>query len=222
LFLPWDVAIDALGVLYVSDHGNQRIEKFSLTGSFLGHFFSWDFQSPGFIATDKHGNLFVSSPDGHNISKISSGGILLTSWGSQGSGDGHFEVPSGIAVDTLGTVFVSDSVTQVVQRFTSDGFFLGALGDGLRAPRGIELDQAGNLYVSNADDRIQKYTNTGAVLSEWGTHGAGDGEFSLPAGIAAFGRSIYIAESGNHRVQVFNYPVSILPTQWSAVKTRYR
>jgi glucose/arabinose dehydrogenase len=40
--------------------------------------------------------------------------------------------------------------------------------------------------------------------SKWGTYGEGDGEFEEPVGVAAApDGSVYILESGNHRLQKF-------------------
>jgi tripartite motif-containing protein 71 len=47
--------------------------------------------------------------------------------------------------------------------------------------------------------------SNGAVLARWGGAGAGPGQFVEPVGLAAdpSGR-IYVADTGNHRVQVFD------------------
>ncbi|TMI07410.1 hypothetical protein E6H34_08295 [Candidatus Bathyarchaeota archaeon] len=41
--------------------------------------------------------------------------MLLTAWGSKGSGSGQFMQPQGIALDTSGNVYVSDSITNNIQ-----------------------------------------------------------------------------------------------------------
>ena len=40
-------------------------------------------------------------------------------------------------------------------------------------------------------------------LREWGSAGAGDGQFNVPISVAVHGNEIYVTDSGNKRVQVF-------------------
>jgi len=47
-------------------------------------------------------------------------------------------------------------------------------------------------------------------VSEWGTRGSGDGQFSSPRGIAVGSRGIYVADQFNHRIQKFDYSGSFV------------
>ena len=53
---------------------------------------------------------------------------LSPQWGSEGSGDGQFYSPNGIAVDSSGNVYVADTENQRIQKFTTDGEFITAMG----------------------------------------------------------------------------------------------
>jgi DNA-binding beta-propeller fold protein YncE len=45
----------------------------------------------------------------------------------------------------------------------------------------------------------------GRFRCQWGSEGEGDGQFNTPAGVAVDGvGSVYVADTLNHRVQVFN------------------
>ena len=56
-----------------------------------------------------------------------------------------------------------------------------------------------------------------------GTSGTGDGEFFQPQGIAIFGSAIYVADTGNDRIQKFaESTVSLQADAWTSVKARYR
>jgi hypothetical protein len=59
--------------------------------------------------------------------------------------------------------------------------------------------------VDSFNNRIQKFDNAGDFIAQWGSEGADYGMFNLPMGAAVHesGR-LYIADSLNHRVQVFN------------------
>jgi DNA-binding beta-propeller fold protein YncE len=58
--------------------------------------------------------------------------------------------------------------------------------------------------VDSRNHRVQKFNTDGALLSEWGKLGSGEGEFDSPWGIAADSEGfIYVADHKNHRVQKF-------------------
>ncbi|MFI5372623.1 MAG: hypothetical protein ACHQ52_13790 [Candidatus Eisenbacteria bacterium] len=44
-------------------------------------------------------------------------GTYLTQWGSNGSGEGQFNIPLGLATDAAGNVYVSDNGNNRVQKF---------------------------------------------------------------------------------------------------------
>ena len=70
-------------------------------------------------------------------------------------------------------------------------------------PRGLTVDNAGNILVSDTNNgRIQKFSPTGVFLSIMGKTGNGPGEFLEPGGIAfdASG-NLFVADVSNHRVQ---------------------
>ena len=143
---------------------------------------------------------------------------FLSKWGSQGSGDGQLNFPDGIAVDEAGSVYVADRDNHRVQRFGADGRFLltwGSEGGGdgqFYNAEGIAVDGAGNVYVTDwGRERVQKFTSNGGFLLYLGTEGTGagrgtgDGQFHNPKGISVDrAGNVYVAETINHRVQVFD------------------
>ena len=79
-------------------------------------------------------------------------------------------------------------------------------GDGqFSRPQGLAVDASGNIYVADSgNNRIQKFTNTGVLITAWGTWGFGDGQFSNPQGVAvAPSGDVYVMDSGNGRIQKF-------------------
>ena len=66
------------------------------------------------------------------------------------------------------------------------------------------LDSQTNVYVTDEYlHRITIFNKDGDYLSNWGTHGSGDGEIDHPAGIAIRDDVVYLVDSRNHRVQKF-------------------
>jgi len=54
---------------------------------------------------------------------------FVTKWGTEGLGDGQFEVPTGVAVDASGNVYVCEG-GQRVQIFDNSGTFQSKFGSG--------------------------------------------------------------------------------------------
>ncbi|HET9666586.1 MAG TPA: Ig-like domain-containing protein, partial [Desertimonas sp.] len=124
---------------------------------------------------------------------------------------GQFEFPRGIAVAPNGNVYVADTNQHRIQRFTSNGGFLGAWGavgssDGqFQNPFGVSVAPDGNIFVADANNhRIQRFTATGDFVDTWASRGTGDGQVQLPidVSVAADG-SVYIVDFGNSRIQRF-------------------
>ena len=55
-------------------------------------------------------------------------------------------------------------------------------------------------------DNVQIFNDQGQLLLNWGEAGSAPGQFWLPNGIAiSMDDQIYVADSYNHRIQVFKY-----------------
>jgi DNA-binding beta-propeller fold protein YncE len=55
-------------------------------------------------------------------------------------------------------------------------------------------------------DTVQVFDLAGRLLLPWGQSGTGPGQFGVPSGIAiSADNHIYVADTYNHRVQVFEY-----------------
>ena len=201
---PADVAAGPGGVLYVTDTDGgsvSRVQKFNSTGGFLA---GWggltsgngQFDTPLGVATAPDGTVYVSDTNRDRVQRFDADGAFLGRWGSTGTANRQFNRPTGITVAADGNVYVIDSGNSRVQVFTPTGAFVrkwGTAGSGARQfqffdpayeqPNGIATDSAGNVYVTDAN-RVQKFTATGTFLTQWGSYGTADGEFTGAAGIA--------------------------------------
>ena len=110
-------------------------------------------------------------------------------WGTLGSGNGQFNKPSGIAVSPLGLVYVSDYGNNRIQMFQLINV----------CPTGSTQIVPGVCFVKS-----------------WGTFGSGNGQFNGPGDITLDSSShVYVADSGNHRIQVFNGSGAFIST-WNS------
>src|SRR5207249_4485584 len=145
---------------------------------------------PKAVAIAPDGSLFVLDTHNHRVQKFDKDGKLVLAFGGQGAGDGQFQEPWGIAVAPSGDVYVADTWNHRIQRFDKDGKFKSKWGtQALVAtategggqffgPRGIAIDQAGSLLVTDAGNhRIQRFDADGKFLAAYGGRGAGDGLF---------------------------------------------
>jgi len=165
--------------------------------------------------------VYVADCGNSRIMVYSDPGAFLFSFGAVGTLPGELQFPYGIAHGSAsGLLYVADTYNNRIQTFDTDGNPQGqwgtpGTGNGEFAfPRGVAIDAAGNVYVSDTDnDRVQKFTSAGTYLLQWGSTGSGDGQFSGPNGLAtgpvelAGGgttQAVYVADTGNSRVQVFS------------------
>jgi sugar lactone lactonase YvrE len=119
--------------------------------------------------------------------------------------------PFYVAIDRMGSVYVSDRLRHTVDMYDVDGTHLGPFvprgnSSPLQAPLGLGLDSAGNLYVTEVSDPrhgVLVFAPSGELKLELGRDsGAG---LSFPNDIAVDGRGrVYVADSNNFRIQVFD------------------
>lgn len=205
------------GVLWVGDTHSHRVRRFQPDGTpidVIGNrvgtaplTFNW----PMGTAFDAAGNAYVVDHLNDRVQKISpSKQHLWTSAPFNGE-------PTGVAVDEArNRVLVVDHKHHVVRIFRlGDGASLGTLSipqgtaEGqLRNPRGIALEADGTIWISElARHRVQAFepdgTWTGVVVGgPW--RGTADGKFNNPHALAIHDGELYVADSFNHRVQVFS------------------
>ena len=87
-------------------------------------------------------------------------------------------------------------------------------------PFGVGVDGAGDVYVADSsNDRIQKFTSTGAFVTKWGSNGSADGQFNNPRGVAVDAAGdVYVADTGNNRIQKFTSTGTFVTT-WGSFGT---
>ncbi len=225
---PVSITWDAVGQrLLVSDSVAAAVLMFDASGNYLGHLggdaADKALQRPVGIVVDTgaahRGRVLVADAKLHQVLVFSAEGKLESRIGSRGEAPGRFNFPTYLAIDANGLIYVSDSLNFRIQQFDNELHFvrqIGKKGDlpGYFAePKGIATDSHGHLYTVDAQfENIQLYNRQGEVLMDFGEEGLKPGQFWLPVGIwidPATGpgatNRIYVADSYNRRIQVFDY-----------------
>jgi hypothetical protein len=189
--LPYDLARNAAGALFLADSGNSTIRRLATDGTVTtlagsptqrggvdGAGVAATFNGPSGVAVDANGNVFVADEFNHTIRRITPAGIVTTFAGASGL--------SGIA-----------NGTGAAARFNH--------------PTRLTFDPSGNLYVADTfNHTIRKITSGGLVTTFAGLEGVtgtSDGAglnalFNKPGGLATDSAgNLYVADTGNSTIR---------------------
>jgi hypothetical protein len=202
--------------VYVADTGNDRIQQFDGSGTFIRAWGSFgpgngEFSSPGDVAVGPTGDVYVADSNNNRIQRFDSAGNFISQWRAGGIGQTGIVDPTGVAVDQAGNVYVVDAGNHLVQKFGPSGAFIAKWGgEGTGAGQfgtmaGIGVDASGTVFVvDSGNDRIERFDSNGTLTGQWGAHGTADGFFDRPYDVAPDGTgAVHVTDMGNHRVETF-------------------
>lgn len=196
---PVGVAVSNTGDLYIADFVNRVVEEVTPAGRLS-------------IVAGIPGRSGAPTPGAATKSMLSA--------------------PVGVAVDAHGDVYIADQGVQfgtgnVIEKVTPDGrlsIFAGevaasglptpgpAVKSMLNYPQDVAVDPAGNVYIADGNDVIEKVNAAGNLSILAGVLGAGTGtptpgpaaqsHLNSPDGVAADGAgNVYIADTGNNEIE---------------------
>lgn len=183
----------------------SRAEIIGTRGTGLGQF-----NKPRSVAVDAQDNLYGVDMTGR-VQKFSPDGVFLLHWQMPETELGK---PKGMGRDRDGNLIVIEPHYARVNHFSPEGRLVrqwGAAGVGrgqFTLPRAVAVNSAGQLFVSeySRTDRVQQFSPDGQTcLRVIGRPGTGPGEFNRPEGLGIDAQDrLYVADSCNHRIQVFS------------------
>jgi len=200
LNLPYGLAVDLAGYLYIADLNNSRVRRVSPDGTIGtyagsggqgssgdgGPATSAQMLSPRNVAVDAAGNLYISEFGGNRVRKVTPDGLISTAAGTGIAGfrgDGgpasaaQLAFPAGLALDRQGNLYIADSQNQRVRKLLPGGQISTVLGGtgpySLLTPIAVAVDLAGQVYVAGATAVVQEYTAANKWIVAAGTGAAG-------------------------------------------------
>ncbi|MGF7179359.1 Ig-like domain repeat protein [Tunturiibacter psychrotolerans] len=199
IFLPFGLAVDPAGDIFIADSSNNRIRRVDggsqLMSTVAGNGDAGNtgdgglatmasLSLPTSVVLDGAGNLYFADSNNHAIRMVTAATGIITTvagvLGSQGySGDGgsaihaHLNTPDSVAIDPVnGFLYIADSGNNVVRR--------------VDLSTGIISGFAGNHIANYAGDGGQ--ATSASLNGPWGVTVGPDGQ-------------IYIADQNNHSVR---------------------
>ena len=187
---PGYQGLNGLGLIYVADLGNNRVDVLNAAdGSIAAVNASWTVRFTSIIGisagVDSHGSPIIVATDSvaAPVREFTPGGVLLSAVGVKCTSLAGLCPPSA-----------------------------------LLAPRDATTDSAGDVYVADyTNDRIVEFGagDLATAIRTWGGRGTGPLQFNRPYGVALDDAGhVYVADSGNERIQEYDVsaPAPAAPT----------
>ncbi|HUJ25088.1 MAG TPA: hypothetical protein VLW85_03660 [Myxococcales bacterium] len=205
--LPWKMPLAVAGgpdgSLYVADGGAGRVVRIGPDGA-CAAIGAGRLERPSGAAFAE-GRIYVADPPRHEVVAFSPDGAEALHFGA-----GQLHFPTSIAAAPDQSLMVVDALHFRIVRFRPDGSVAGTFGeagDGGGAfgrPKCVAVDGAGRTYVSDAqNDVVIVFSKEHAFELALGGSQPAPGSLTLPAGVAVGGDVLYVADTWNHRVQMF-------------------
>lgn len=237
-FQPEGVAIGADGSIYIAENYGRRLVKLAADGTpqwstpdipgVIGY-------SPNDVAVGQDGRVYVAAGWENKIRIYNPDGTLYASFGGGGNDNYHFDDPSGIGVAPNGDIYVADRWNHRVQIYGPNWAYKATMGvngqsgsdnSHFNEPTDVAIDANGTIYVADeGNDRVQVFNSNRQYVRTIGGGGTGNdfGHFASwgPHRLAvdAQGR-LYVSDSGNNRIQVFDASGAYLTTIGGSWGTR--
>src|SRR5215470_10717648 len=190
------VAVNSKGHIYVLSRGNTsgpayaaaatQLLEFDAKGNFVGeighNLYAWSFAHS--VKIDPQDNVWVTDKGSDMVIKFDPEGHVLMVFGRKQEASDEDTEPLKHPKPPLPA---------------DDGRF--------RQVTDVAWDKAGNTFISDGyiNSRVAKVDKDGNWIKSWGDRGKEPGQFNTPHSIATDAQgNVYVADRGNHRIQVFD------------------
>ena len=201
--------------LTFSSHAQSNDLEYSVENSFLRIPESIYLKEIYDLAVNKQGELLVLARGPHPISRFSSDGSFLESFG-----EGLFSQVHSITIDQNEKIWITDvglhavfkldksgRVEMVLGRQNKKGEFYSDAVPLFNKPTDVIISENGDIFVADGygNSRIVKFDQLGNYIHTWGVKGNGVSEFNLPHSLAIDkDLRLLVADRENSRIQLFD------------------
>ena len=214
------VTVDPEGNIWASDFWGSGIHEFSPTGSTTGmtEIDGNPAPAPGFaeaygIAVGPDGTTYAVDRLNQRVEEFSATGTYIGDEGKRGTAAGDYSWPEAVAVAPNGNVWVGDTRNNRLEEYPANlatpplsvvtgNSTVGAFND----IEGITVASSGVVWVADTDNnRIVSYDPNSGAMVAFGVRGKGTtvgapAQFIDPQSVAVSGTDMYVADTGNNRV----------------------
>lgn len=209
--------------IYILDHDNSRVQKYSIDGLVVETFLQSDSVGYSFnMFVDQNENLYLSDYDHARVLlflSYSSIVLVVAGNGITGSENNQLNRPNGIYVNDRQTIYIADTNNHRIQKWIVNSTFgwtvagiSGISGSSLSQlfyPESVVVDINGYMYiVDEGNNRVVRWApnaSSGVCIAACtGIQGTNPNQFYYPIDLAFDSQgSLYVSDDGNSRVQRF-------------------
>ncbi|HCC49131.1 MAG TPA: hypothetical protein DEQ38_13600 [Elusimicrobia bacterium] len=215
---PKSLLVDAKGLIYAADTGNDRIQIFNPDGTYNNMFGEsgsgeGQFRAPSGVAVNSMGNIYVADTKNKKIKAFSADGMFMFAVGPE-LGNVLLASPVSIACDENKNVYILDSVLKKVVVTDAMGKFLRLWDDSgsLQDPASLVYDGKGFFYILDRGTfNVKIFDAAGKFTASFFARGRSERELWSPQDLAFSADKIYVSDKETSRLVAFD--VSYLPEQ---------
>ncbi len=210
LSAPYSLTCDKYGNLFIADAANKAIRMVDTLGNITtvagilcthsSSYYNGDgipavdalIGSPGGVAVDKYGNIYIADANAR-VRKVTTDGIIHTVAGNGTVGYGGnggcatcagiaIEGVLGVDVDDTGNIYIAEATNNVIRKINTSGIInvfcgqgptsAGSSGDGgpasaakLTGPNAIRHDSQGNIYIADQNSEKIRMINRAGIIT---------------------------------------------------------
>lgn len=188
--------------IYIMDSVAGKVLLFDNTGKQTGTLTAPGMEFPHGLAIDQNNLHYVAD---HRAGKV----FIFDASGNHTGifNKDVFTGPVHVHITEQQHLWVTDYKANRVLEFTLDGTLVREIVGEFLKPHMTVTDRDGNVYVVEvANNRIQKFSADGKLLSQIGTGVKGDdhGSFHNPTAIDIEEDTLYITDTDNNRIEVYD------------------
>ena len=207
---PRSIAIDNNDIIYVADCGNRLIQTFSANGDFLSQFnmdeYDKNCAAINMALDPNNGLLYCTYTLMMGYHCTDPNRMIVFNRDGKPQSKHHFSGdPVSIAINSHGDLFIADSGKNCLLQVGKQGNEVHRMGC-FGYPADVTIADDDSIIVSDcANDCIHVLNPDGSARHKFGSSGSGEGQLKQPRGVATDGENILVADSGNKRIQIYQF-----------------